>query len=399
MKKQIIISGAIACLISLSSLATIVAKNTNADSHATSKTSNSLIAFDNSLGVSTTPKLNSSDETVYIITDAEGKANKSFIGSTINTSSESLPVELHINYTLDGQPITATELSGKSGHIHMNFTFTPAKTYQNKFVPFISVTGLTLDNNRFSNLSFKNAKIISEGKKTIIAGYSFIGLNENLGTDFLPNSFEIEADTTNFKLDNTYTLITNEIFADLDTSKLASVDGIISSINDLSTGFSQIIAGASRLDQGAAELAAGLGQVVALHNQILTKANEVVTTVTDIATEIIEEYDLDPELVAKLTAPIKKYYDEAYTAITTYTEGIKKLSDGANQLHSGTTELKNGLSTFKSRGIDKLVNFANHDLNSFVINARKTVEAAGSYRSYNNPDAKSVKFIFKTPSI
>ena len=79
--------------------------------------------------------------------------------------------------------------------------------------------------------------------------------------------------------------------------------------------------------------------------------------------------------------------------------GVDKLTDGANALYYGSTKLKNGLLTFKSRGINQLVSFANNDLDNFVRNLRQTIDAASSYHSYATPTAKSTKFIFKTPKI
>lgn len=395
MKKQILVSSLISLAILGGNFATIAIKNADAK---TTATNNSTLAFTDT-SATALPTLDFKNETVYLITDRSGTVNKKYVGNLENTSAEPLPINLDITYYLDGVATPASELIGKSGHVRIIYSYTATKTYQDKFVPFVTVTALTLDSAKFTNLTTKNAKIISENGQIVIAGYALVGLGENLGTDLLPSSFELEADVTDFGLSDSYTIAVNDLIADLDTTKLTSIDSIISSINSLSAGLDQILAGANRLNQGAAKLADGLNQVVTLHNQILAKANEAVTTITTIANEIIEEYDLDPELVTKLTAPVKKYYDEAYTAITSYTNGIKQLADGANELHAGTTELQNGLTAFKYQGIDKLVNFANRDLNGFVMNLRKSVEAASSYRSYATSTAHSTKFIFKTPSI
>lgn len=455
MKKSIIYSSLISCAILAGSAATIALNESNV-THANN--SSELLATTSTLdaGLSNlSDQLSSKDETVYAITDAAGHVNKSFIGNNLNTSTTPLPVELNITYALDDTEISATDLIGKSGHVKVRYDFTATKTYQDKQIPFLTVTGIMLDSAKFKNLTIDNGKIISEGDNTALIGYAMPGLSTNLDTELLPSSFTIEADTTDFELNTTYTLATSELFADLDTSKLTSVDELINSVNDLSAGLDRIISGsseltggldsllagtkklqsgaaelstgASNLASGAAELSSGLGQLVDFNNSVLNKIDSTTAEVTAIAEEIIAKYDLDPALVAELTAPLTEYYNQAYSAVTTYTGNVEALSGGADalsigatKLASGATELKSGIDTlvsgtttlatgshtlhdglltFKTSGIDRLVNFANHDLDTFLRNLRSTVSAAKSYHSYSSPTATSVKFIFKTPSL
>ena len=410
------------------------------------------------LGASSTKTSLTRSENVFVITNPDGSENKSFIGNTINNSTRDLPVKMHIDYFLDGRSISTDELRGKSGHVKITFTFNSIETYQDKIVPFLTVTGLDLDSSKFKNVKIDHGKIISEsGDNIILAGYTFAGIKEDLGTDLLSSSFTITADVTDFELKDTYTFATNEIFAELDTTKLSTVDGLINSVNDLGTTFDRIIAGSTELVHGTNDLATGAAQLSAGANnlaqgvdQLATGANQLTTgmhqlvdfnssivdkidsteaEVTSIIKTIIEEYEIDPnsELISKLNSQLRTYYTTAHTAITTYTGNIKQLSDGADQLKSGLDQLSTGLdqlaaganelsnganklnqgahtlntglSTFKTQGIDRLVNFAQNDLRSFTNNLRSTVTAADSYHYYSNSQAESVKFIFKTPSI
>lgn len=444
MKKPLIFASTLIATLFLSSAATLAINNTqnNADN-----TSQNLFAVNSDLATDNINKLSTKDANIYAITDTTGTVNKTFIGNTI-ANEETLPVELQIRYYLDDTEISASELAGKSGHIKITYNFSATSTYQNKLVPFLTVTGLNLDSTKFSNIKIDNGKIISESDSITLVGYTFAGLSQDLNADFLPSNFTIEADTTNFELGTVYSFATNELFAELDTSKLTSVDSIINSINSLSNGLDQIIAGSNDLTNGIDTLAAGisklqlgandlesgannlatgitrlsngLNSVVAFDNEILAKAYGVVDQVTATTENLIAKYDLDPALVAELTAPIVEYYNKINTAVTTYTgniealaNGASELSVGANNLAAGTTELKNGinslsagaaqlsagshtlnqgLNTFKTSGIDKLVNFANQDAANFVYNFRQTVAAAKSYTTHT-------KFIFKTPSI
>ena len=446
MKKPLIFASTLIATLFLSSAATLAINNTTPNN--TNNTPQNLVAVNSNLTTDNINKLSTKDANIYAITDTTGTVNKTFIGNTI-ANEETLPVELQIQYYLDGTEISASELAGKSGHVKIIYNFSATSTYQNKLVPFLTVTGLNFDSTKFSNIKIDNGKIISESNDTTtLVGYTFTGLSQDLNADFLPSNFIVEADTTNFELGTVYSFATNELFAELDTSKLTSIDSIISSINDLSNGLDQVIAGsnnltngidalatgisklqlgannleygANNLATGIAKLSNGLSSVVAFDNEILAKAYGVVDQVTATAENLITKYNLDPALVAELTAPIVEYYNKINTAVTTYTgnietlaNGASELSVGANNLAAGTTELKNGinslsagaaqlsagshtlnqgLNTFKTSSIDKLVNFANQDAANFVYNFRQTVAAAKSYTAHT-------KFIFKTPSI
>ena len=178
---------------------------------------------------------------------------------------------------------------------------------------------------------------------------------------------------------------------------------------------------------GATDLSNGLSALVDFDNEMLGKAELVIQTITDKANELITKYGIDPATVAELLKPLIEYYNQIYTGVTTYTGNIEKLSNGAAALKDGASELslgssalvegidslamgaqqlsigsktlKSGLATFKASGIDKLVDFANKDLDTLTNNLRQTINAAKSYHYHSNPAAESVKFIFKTPSI
>lgn len=487
------------CLLASTGLTLIANGIDNANTNANTNTNTNTSTIATTATVDSTPQTFSRDETVYVITDHSGNQVKSFVNNTINHSDEPIPVDLHISYSLDSKAISGAELAGKSGHVKLTYSFDATKSYGNKKIPFLAVTGLLLDAHKFTNLTVTNGKIISESSDHhILAGYTLAGINEDLGLDLLSNSFSFEADVTDFTLGTTYTFATSEIFADLDTSKLNSVDSIINSINQLGSGLDQIIdgshsltagldsasagakalqsglntlsSGAHTLAQGTADLATGahaltdganqlkdgLNQVVAVDDQILSQiaiiTNQAVTKCTDLAIQldrIISAIErISPRTAAELTAlkaqleqQVITTYNNAYDKVITYTNGIQALSDGANQLAAGLTELStgadsikdganqlasgatelslgsntlvngldqlatgshslnSGLITFKEQGISKLVNFANNDLANLVSNLRSTVNAAKSYHSYSNSTAKSVKFIFKTPSI
>lgn len=471
MKKQIIISSIIsATILGITSIA-ILSKNANAELNNNNAP---LLATTNTLTTSKTV-ISSKNETVYVITDENGNAKSKFIGSTIYDGTEELPFDFKVTYYLNGQEISSKDLAGKSGHVKIIYAYNSTAFYQSKRIPFLAITGITLDHSKFTNVKVDNGKIISGNSDSyIIAGYGIAGMNQDLGTDFLPDTFTLEADTTNFNLENTYTIFTNDILADLDTSKLNSLDNLTNSVyqledginklingaTDLSKGLSSALDGAKQLYAGSQTLAAGLKELDSYSSELIAGTEQLASMVPDIANLMrdkkasLEEQlvtlqgqkaqleamlaipGLDEETraqiqanltqieagipqiqagITKLTSGLSKLSKiaEFYNGLVEYTEGVSSASAGATQisaglgtlvegetkLYQGSITLKDGLNTFKTSGIDKLVNFASKDLANFTYNVRTTVNAAASYRNFGNVDAQSVKFIVKTPNI
>ena len=480
MKKPLIYTLAISALVISTGLTAVFSSFATTEQKPTSN----LIATDTDpTNTQATTDFNKS-ENVYIITNSDGSVNKTFINNTINTSSEPLPLAASVTYSLDGNEIKGEDLIGQSGHVKITFHFTATKSYQNKLIPFLTVTSLSLDSAKFTNINLDHGKIISESSNILLAGYTFPGLNADLSTDFLPDSFTITADVTNFELPNTYTFATNELFTEIDTTKLTSIDSVVNSINDLGAAFDKILAGSSELAKGstdlnlgAQKLAAGISKLNDGANQLAAGINLLDVKVTEFTPKLqslatglstlstkstainqgvqaaftglfnsLQQQiatTTDPQTAAAISNIITQYSSDVlptlYESLGTYTGtvdyiasstanldtaeltngvsalksasselavgsdqltiGASDLANGADQLATGMSTLNSGLAAFKEQGLNKLINFANHDLASFTANLRSTVNAANSYHHYNNPSATSTKFIFKTPSL
>ncbi len=505
MKKQIIISSLAAATI-WSGTAFAIINTTNVDTN--NESSKQQLLATNSTTITHTPTINhSKNETVFVTTDETGQAKSKFIGNTLYSGTEDLPFNLNITYFLNDTKISAQELAGKSGHIKIVFNYDSVSKYNNKYIPFVAVTGVTLDHSKFNNLNLVNGKIIEENSNHyIIAGYSITGINKNLGTNFLPQNFILEADVNEFKLENTYTIFTNDILADIDTSKLNQIDELVNSVSQLENGINELINGSTTISNGLLELtngttdiyegskaltagtteitknanllASGLNTLVsnngaiqdgasAIANTILSKANDAIKILKNLGVPI--EFDeinstnyqtVYQDFVSKTNlyqiyitnfldnlnitneqkAIIKNLFKQAISAIEsiknlvdlnlgiiTYTNNVATIADGASKLanamsvlefntnklsaglgtlvdgetklYEGSVALNNGLKTFKTAGIDKLVNFASKDLNNFVYNFKATLGAANSYKNFGDVDANSVKFIVKTPTV
>ena len=197
------------------------------------------------------------------------------------TISKALPVDLKVSYELDGKPVSAESLAGKSGKVTIRFDYTNNQ-YKNVsidgkntkiYVPFVMLTGLLLDNDIFTNVEISNGKIINDGDRIIAAGFALPGMQENLNLSRdkvdIPDFVEITADVNNFALSNTLTVAANSIISDLDVSKLDSADDLQTSLTELSSAMSKLLDGSSELYGGLSKL--------------LLKSNELISGVDKLA--------------------------------------------------------------------------------------------------------------------
>lgn len=239
-------------------------------------------------------------------------------------SNAELPVDVKVTYYLDGKEIKPDDLAGKSGKVKIRFDYTnhEKKTINvngNSYtvsVPFAAVTGLVLDNEKFTNVEAENGKIISDGKRIIAAGGAFPGLSDSLKLDCLsidgesididiPEYFEITADVIDFSLSATVTMVTNEL-VDIPFDGEETADKLRDTVKELTDASEKLTDGTSELYDGIEQLLSGSG---------------------DLCNGIEKLADGSDEL------------DKGASALNT---GASKLSEGANDLDSGVAQLNMG---------------------------------------------------------
>ena len=185
-------------------------------------------------------------------------------------SSLTPPVTAEIRYELNGQPITAEELLGKSGHVRITvdltnhiYTHQMIGGVQRKiYTPFATVVSFALDADDFTNLKAEHGSIQTDSQTQIAAFVALPGLQESfqglltgdlsdLG-DKLLDSVSIEADTDCFVFP---TII---MAASTSTEELLEKDedfpSLDEALNEMRDGFDELKDGSIELDDGAHEL-------------------------------------------------------------------------------------------------------------------------------------------------
>lgn len=255
-----------------------------------------------------------------------------------------LPVGLSVRYYLDGKSVSPEELKGKSGKVTIRFDYENRQyetvqingVNQRIYVPFAMLTGMILDNDTFQNLQITNGKLVNDGDRTVVVGLAFPGLQENLNLSrddlSIPDSVEITADVTSFSLGMTVTLACNDLFSQLGDVDLTSLDST-SALDQLTGAMDQLLSGSSALYEGLSTL--------------LDKSGELVSGV---------------EELAQGAAAIKS--------------GADSVDDGAAQLKAGLADLSSGLNTLSANS-EALNSGAKQVFNSLLETAATQIRAKG----------------------
>lgn len=241
------------------------------------------------------------------------------------TATAEPPVTQKVTYYLDGKEISPEDLAGKSGKVKIRFDYTNTTSYtetvngekQTVSVPFAAITGLVLGDG-FENIEVTNGKAEVSDSSSVVLGYALPGLNDSLGIKDgdldgdvnIPEYMEMTADVKNFSMPAAMTFVVN-------ASDYVSTDGIDTSdlddmINDLKDASTQLQDGSKTLAEGTDTLADGLST---LQSKLGTFASGVGTL---------------------------------KSGLKTYTDGVSTLSGGLNKLNSNVPTLSNGITTLNS---------------------------------------------------
>lgn len=276
------------------------------------------------------------------------------------TATEEPPVTQKVTYYLDGKEISPEDLAGKSGKVKIRFDYTNTTSYtetvngekQTVSVPFAAITGLVLGDG-FENIEVTNGKAEVSDSSSVVLGYALPGLKDSLGIKDkdldgdvnIPEYMEMTADVKNFSMPAAMTFVVN-------ASDYVSTDGIDTSdlddmINDLKDASTQLQDGSKTLAEGTDTLSDGLST---LQSKLGTFASGVGTLQSGLKTYT--------DGVSTLSGGLNTLGNSTGALVS----GADKLNDGAGQLASGSATLKDGLKTYTNgaselqAGINKLYN-------------------------------------------
>lgn len=331
------------------------------------------------------------EETVYVLTDANGNVNKTIVSDWLKnkdgsdkledksdlkdienvksdadyttgedgaitwnakgediyyqgTTDKQLPVDVKVTYLLDGKEMSPSEIAGKSGKVTIKFEYTNNQkkeiTVNGKktemYVPFTMISGMILDGNKFRNVEVNSGKVISDGNRLVVVGLGFPGMNSNLAlsditgdskTEF-PETVEVTADVEDFSLALTLTMGSADLISAVDVDSVTAVDDLKDVVKKLVESTDALQTGSSKLNEG----------LKTLKNSFGTYSTGIKTYVNTVNSNI----GLLNEKVPSFVEGTKQISD-GVGQIVGAMEGDNGAVSGANQLAQGSAELSNGL--------------------------------------------------------
>ena len=209
------------------------------------------------------------------------------------TTNKNLPVSVNITYYLDGEQINPSDLAHKSGHVKMAFTYKNNSSFVNNVqVPFMCVTMLMLDEDKFSNITLENGKLINLSDNKIVTLYGQPGLKESLKlytvdtfNDIeLTDTATLEADVTDFTLDYTSTIVSNGIFKEIESEDINDLSDAINDLSKLNDKIDEIKDATSKLKDEGNKLVDGVGELKDSANQLDDAAQAFNSNIAQIGT-------------------------------------------------------------------------------------------------------------------
>lgn len=254
-----------------------------------------------------------------------------------------LPVKVKVSYYLNGTKVSADEIAGKKGNVKIRFDYDINDSVKENGYsltrPYAIVSAVVLSNDNFTNVTVNNGKAVNDGNSTAVVGIALPGMNDNLQIDELdiPDHVTINAKTTNFEIDGTYTVADSGFMNDVDTTKLddatGQVDELASALDKLSDASKKLVDGSSKLAKGANKLADSSSQI-----------EEGTETLKD-GTESMKNGSKD---LKAGTGDLKQGTGDLKAGVKNLSDGADQLVAGAQDLSSGTTQMKEGTEALNS---------------------------------------------------
>lgn len=283
-------------------------------------------------------------------------------------SSKDLPVEVNIQYYLDGKETAPADIAGKSGKIEIKISFKNRDGHSvningamhTVYTPFICAAAFNLPGKYFSNVTTNFGKVVSDGSNQAVSFVTVPGLKESLymydtSSVNIPDTLDVTADAKDFRLSNIMMLVSPMP----DMSSLGSsinVNGLTSKLGQLYDAGSQLKDATSTLNSGEQAFANGVAQLYAGLATAGTSFNEAADGAAALSynTSSLNQLISGANDLYNGASALSGGLDQTVAGLPALTNGAKSADDGATQLLGGLNQLKSD----SSQGAAGYVNYA-----------------------------------------
>lgn len=235
------------------------------------------------------------------------------------TTGRQLPITAAISYELDGEPLSAGQLLGKSGHLkvtialtnHERRTVTIDGSPRAVYTPFAAAVGTTLDADRFTNIKAEHGTVQTDSARAAVAWVCLPGMAETFDGLLTGSLREVQD-----KFVDTVTL-------EADVTDCPALSFLIGCAADPSA-----LSGMDEFEQ--------LGTVSEDLDQLREATDQLLTGTADLLDGVLQLHDA---VTGELTDGVVKLDDSVKGQLTT---GAAQLRDGLAALNSNSAALNDG---------------------------------------------------------
>ncbi|PWM46824.1 MAG: hypothetical protein DBX47_01785 [Clostridiales bacterium] len=322
-----------------------------------------------------------------------------------NMKAAALPWQFKIEYMLNGESVTASELNDKSGDIQIKI-----KTNQNTeisggyFENYMMQIQFTLNTEYFTNIKAEGGTLANAGKNKILSFTVMPESNAELTLSAKVSNFSMPfAQITALPFSFSFTMPdTSDI-----TTQISTLTDAINKINngasELKNGISTISKNTDDLTSGSASIAEALTDLATKGDELVYASGQILSGINKLSQSLVQM----PELQASVSALASgftnfnnglseyvggvKHLASSYSAIdngiSQTVGGIKKLNGGAAALSDGTKALVDNTKDLPQQFKEKI--------DSLISSYDKSAFEAPSFTSTKNTQTESVQFLIK----
>ncbi len=293
-------------------------------------------------------------------------------------TKKELPVQCNIKYELNGEEIDVNQIVGKSGKVKITIEYKNNDSHtvtingkkQTMYTPFTAISMSYFDNSQNKNIEAKNAKIINDGTKTIIAGIAMPGMQESLNISNkkieIPSKVEITMETSKFEQNNIITFITPKILDE--NISFDKLNSLYKKVDEIELASKQIEDGANVLKEGTTEFTQKTQEFNNGMKQFEDGANK--------ASNSYKEIDNGINQVTKGSKDLKTGSKELNNGLTALSKGLSGMPENIEKLYKGSSTVLAGLNDNKETneaGLVTGVNALAGSLNDTISNLEKSL--------------------------
>lgn len=190
------------------------------------------------------------------------------------TTDKETPVTMDVEYYLDGRRIEGSKLAGRSGDVRIVISY---HNNTKPCVPFVCISGFAVTDGCLTDIKVDGGKVVEDEGRTLVCAIAAPGVGASLGSELssrvdLRDRVTITAKAKNFSISEIMTVVSDNLTDEIDSSKLDMSIDVGDGTRKLKDGATDLKNGADELAEGTSSLKSGIDE---LSSSLLSSLNEL----------------------------------------------------------------------------------------------------------------------------